>query len=128
MQLKDLPQEIQDKLLEERKQLCEKWHRNTPWEVCFVNKEGTRYFHAYRKNDFAGQGCMCGWWLVRYGEIRWRHTRKVFWGIVDETYEWVESKGYAKSKNGTQIPPDVHTKKEVLEIAKAIGIFEMDTK
>lgn len=130
MQLKDLPQEIQDKLLEERKQLCEKWHRNTPWEVCFVNKDGTRFFHAYRKNDYGSwdYGCKGGWWNVSYGVIRWRHRVEQikFIGETVHHYEWVESETYKKSVNGTDVPREVHTKKEVLDLAKRIGIFNLD--
>ena len=126
MKLQELPKEIQQGLIEERKTLCEKWHRNTPWEVCFVNEDGTRFFHAYRKNDFAGYGSISGWWIVRYGEIRWRHTYKNEWGFEEEKYEWVESrKTYSIAANGTQIPSDVHTKKDVLDLVKKIGIFNV---
>lgn len=126
MTLNDLPQEIREKLVAERTTLCEKWYRNTAWEVCFVNEDGTRYFHAYRKNDFGiTYGCINGWWEVFYGAIKWRHMHRVFWGIVEEDYLWVESNRYKKSKNGTEIPFEVHTKKDVLKLAKAIGIFNI---
>ena len=125
MKLSELPQDIQDKLIEERANLHEKWKRNTPWEVCFVNKEGTRFFSAYRKNDFAGYGSAYGWWEIRYGAIRWQHKRENFWGFFDEKYEWVQSELYGRSQNGTEIPEHIHTKKEVLALVKAIGIFDI---
>lgn len=41
-----------------------------------------------------------------------------------KTYYWVKSnKTFGKSSNGTIIPTKVGTKKEVLEIAKNIGIL-----
>lgn len=126
MTLKDLPQEIQDQLLADRAKLHETKKVNNAWHVAFVNKEGTRYFEAWRKNDFQrwSGGCTSGWWRVRYGKVLWdRHIWPTGGGY---DYFWVFSgKWFTKSQNGTEIPTDVHTKKEVLELAKKIGIFDI---
>lgn len=126
MKLSDLPQDVQDKLLEERKELHKTEHCNTPWRVAFVNKEGTRYFLAWRRNDFSrySGGSIYGWWNVRYGKVLWDRRKQPLGNDYD--YFWVFSGNtFGKSQNGTEIPREVHTKKEVLELAKAIGIFNI---
>lgn len=125
MKLSDLPLDVQTKLRQERAELYKTRHVNTPWNVAFVNKEGTRYFSAWRKNDFAkwSGGSMHGWWCVRYGKVLWDRRKQPLGDDYD--YFWVFSETFRKSANGTEIPREVHTKKEVLEIAKAIGIFDI---
>ena len=49
MQLSDLNQEIQQKMRKDRALLHQTMKRNTPFEICFTNEEGTRYFKAIRK-------------------------------------------------------------------------------
>ena len=133
MTLNELPQEIQDKLVAERAELHEKWHKNDAYNICFVNDEGTRYFSATRIclewNDNKGNHMWFGGgtrWNVSYGMIQWKCWRLTdpFGGHYKE-YTWECGKRYAKSANGTEIPSQVATKKEVLAIAKAIGIFEL---
>lgn len=124
MTLTDLPQEIQNQLLSERANLHVTRKVNDAWHVAFVNEEGTRYFEAFRKNDFYGAGCANGWWVIRYGKVLWDRTKQPLGNDFD--YFWVfSSKTFSKSSNGTEIPRDVHTKAEVLAIAKAIGIFNI---
>ena len=126
MKLQDLPQDIQDKLLKERAVLYKTMRANDAWHVACVNKEGTRYFEAWRKNDFSkwSGGSIHGWWRVRYGKVLWDSRPWPLGGGKD--YFWVFSnKTFKKSVNGTEIPTEVHTKKEVLELAKAIGIFDV---
>lgn len=40
-------------------------------------------------------------------------------------YELVRTKIYSKSANGSVVPTTVKTKKEVIAVAKAIGIFKV---
>lgn len=122
MNLSELPQDVQDELLAERKELLHTRKVNTPWQVVFVNKEGTRYFKAWRKNDYQKWSGCSGWWNVRYGRIQWSSERTP---LGDYEYFWMFSKTFSKSQNGTEIPREVHTKKDVLEIAKKIGIFDI---
>ena len=127
MKLSELPQDIQDQLKEERKQLYIKWRRNTSHEVCFTDKEGTRYFYASRKldNPTPGMGCYgSSTWYIRYGKILWG-TRELGWGF-DPIYEWrCTGQIFGKSANGTEIPRWVKSKKEVMAIIKAIGTLEI---
>jgi hypothetical protein len=126
--LSELPIEIQTALCEERVKLCEKWKHNDAYNVCFTNAEGTRYFRAHRKTHahpvydmpFGGGST----WEITYGKILW-DTRKAPLGDEVE-YRWIRSgKVFGKAANGTEIPKRVSTKKEVMEIAKSIGILVM---
>lgn len=126
MTLNDLPIEVQNELNAKRADLHKTEYCNTAWRVSLVNKEGTRYFLAYRRNDFSrySGGSIYGWWVVRYGKVLWDRRKQPLGNDFD--YFWVLSgKTFGKSKNGTEIPKEVHTKKEVLEIARKIGIFEI---
>lgn len=125
MLLTDLEQSVQDQLRNERESLYSTWFRNTPYEVLFTNKEGTRYFNAIRKqawwNDNKGHAMPFGGgseWHIFYGKILWT-TRKNPVGGKD--YYWTQSSQiFGRSTNGTVIPRTVATKREVLAIAKAI--------
>lgn len=132
MTLDDLPEKIKNELLEKRLILCKEWFINNAYDVCFTNLEGTRYFTAYRKqsswNDDKGHSMPFGGgsqWHIRYGAILWRTTQNPLGG---KEYEWCKSskKTFAKAANGTIIPNTVASKKEVLDIAKKIGIFIME--
>lgn len=124
MTLSDLPLEVQNELMEKRTKLHATEYRNTSHLVVLVNKEGTRFFEAYRKNDFDGYGCTGGWWKVRYGKVLWDRREQPLGNDYD--YFWVNSaKTFQKSANGTEIPKTVNTKKEVIALAKAIGIFDI---
>ena len=131
MLLSELDQKVQEQLLSERAELSTKWYKNTPYEVSFTNLEGTRYFTAVRKqdpwNDDKGNYMPYGGgsrWHICYGKILWSTGKDPFGG---KTYFWKRtSQLFAKSSNGTVIPQSVATKKEVIEIAKRIGILVID--
>ena len=126
--LSELPVEIQDKLKAERVSLYKTWKRNDAYHICFTNLEGTRYFLATRKSvpsyvsdrPFGGGS----YWVVRYGKILWSSKPSPVGTILYE-YFWKKGQCFGKAQNGTIIPNHVATKKEVLEIAKAVGIFEI---
>ena len=124
MNLSELPQNIQDQLREERTQLYIKWRKNTPHEICFTDKAGTRYFYAKRKLDSTLGGAYgSSTWHVAYGKILW-DIRTIGYGI--EYHEWkMTNQKFGKSSNGTVIPSRIKTKKEVMAVAKAIGTLEM---
>lgn len=131
MTLDDLPKDVSDALRKERLLLHKKWFKNDSYNICFTNLDGTRYFTASRKqdswNDDKGHYMPFGGgsqWHIRYGAILWRTTRNP---LGQKDYEWCKSsKTFGKSANGTIVPQMVGTKKEVLDIAKAIGIFVME--
>ncbi len=58
-------------------------------------------------------------WTIRYGCIGFVRRKQV----MGYDYELDYGRVYSKSANGTIIPSSVKTKKEVLSIAKSIGIF-----
>ena len=127
MNFNELPQDVQERLNNERKELCKK-NLNTPYEVRLYNKEGTRYFAARRVckvwADDKGHYMPFGggtYWTVRYGAVQFRNERQA----IGRRYELCDGKTYMKSKNGTEIFPEVDTKKEVMRIAKLIGIFDI---
>lgn len=132
MTLKDLPAEIQDYLNTQRATLHETMKTDTPYHVCFVNKEGTRYFEAVRKsecwNDDKGHYMPFGGgshWCVKYGKVLWDRKKQPLGNGYD--YFWVLSnKTFCKAANGTVIIPICDKKAEVLEMAKKIGIFEIN--
>ena len=51
MLLSELSADIQQKLRKERAELCSRWKVNTPYQICFTDAEGTRYFTAVRKQS-----------------------------------------------------------------------------
>lgn len=130
MKLDDLDIKIKNELLEQRKELCSKWKQNSAYDICFTNTDGTRYFKAKRVvlswNDDKGHYMPFGggtYWQIRYGKIKWATGKNPIGGTV---YVWVQSREtFLKSANGTVIPNEVKTKKEVLEIAKQIGTLVM---
>ena len=130
MKLDDLDIKIKNELLEQRKELCSKWKQNSAYDICFTNTDGTRYFKAKRVvlswNDDKGHYMPFGggtYWQIRYGKIKWATEKNPIGGTV---YVWVQSREtFSNSANGTVIPNEVKTKKEVLEIAKQIGTLVM---
>lgn len=126
----DLPQDIQDKLIEARGQLHVTMAKNDPYNITLVNTEGTRYFYARRCceswNDNKGNYMPFGGgshWSIAYGEVRCTRRRNP---IGEFDYFWaLSNKKFGRSTNGTEIPGRVATKKEALAIAKAIGIFNI---
>lgn len=122
--LTELPEEIKNALIEERNHLCETWKLNNSYHVCFVNKEGTRFFAADRISVAGLYHAFGGgsYWRVRYGSIKWGMNRGIM-GTYE--YSWRKSTIYTRSSNGTIIPMQVDTKKEVMDLVKNIGIFEV---
>ena len=119
MILSDLPKEVQDKLREERKGLKDKWQHIGKSHVTFVNSDGTFYLSAFHMN-----GTICSkypFWSVKFGMILWCFDES------DKQYKWVKSsKKSIKVANGIEIPSRVDRKIEVIELAKRIGIVDIE--
>lgn len=60
-------------------------------------------------------------WNVTYGAVKFRRTRNP---LGQTEYELSDGKRYTRSANGTEVPAQVGTKKEVLRILNDIGIFQ----
>lgn len=135
--LQDLPEDIRERLQAERAELHNKWKTNTSYNIMFTNVEGTRYFAAHRRcigwYDLKGHSMPFGggtYWEIQYGAIKWKMTRHPLYdnyhNFDDYDYDWMLSRQlFGKSTNGTIIPAKVGAKKEVLEIAKAIGTLDI---
>lgn len=128
MKISELPTEIQAQLAKDRQALAKK-KVDTPYEVELYNTEGTRYFRARRVqhawNDDKGNSMRFGGgshWNVAYGAVQASGYLSPV-GTIE--YELGLGKTFRRSANGTVIPKAVATKKEVLDIAKAIAVFNL---
>lgn len=123
MTIQELPQEWQDRLARERSGLIGKVV-NTPYKILVYNYNAKRYFEAYRHSvatSWAGFGGG-SYWKIRYGAVQFERGKDPFGGVE---YHLCHGKTYGKSANGTIIPKMLDTKKEVIELIKNIGIFNI---
>ena len=128
MKISELPADTQQRLNDERSKLGNRMINNA-YEVLLYNQSGTRFFSARRQQsswqDDKGNYMPFGGgseWTIRYGRIDVVRREQV----MGYDYELMHGKVYSKSANGTVIPSSVKTKKEVLSIAKSIGIFNFN--
>ena len=128
MTFQELPEDIQAQLNKERELLKGK-HINTPYLIHIYNAEGTRYFYARREclswADDKGHSMPFGGgsrWKLCYGKVQFERYKNPL-GEVD--YRWCDGKAFGKSTNGTFIPRSLGTKKEVVALARAIGVFNI---
>ena len=125
MHYTELPIEVQKTLAEAKSRLHLK-QVNTAYEVLMYNKAGTRYFNARRvQGSWQGNGVYMPFgggskWTIKYGEIGFKTHRNPFGGIDAELGM---GRKFNKSANGTVIPQFVASKREVLALLTAIGIF-----
>lgn len=127
MLFSELPIETQTRLNSERLELCKK-QENTSYCILLYNEAGTRYLlatrHQHSWNDDKGHYMPFGGgseWSVKYGQVGFARVRQA----IGFDYDLVRGKCFIKSRNGVEIPKSVKTKKEVLSIAKQIGIFNI---
>lgn len=128
MKISELPAEVQERLARKRQALARK-KVDTPYEIELYNADGTRYFRARRVQhawgDDKGNAMPFGGgshWSVAYGAVQASIYRSPI-GTVE--YELGLGMTFRRSANGTDIPKTVATKKEALDIAKAIAIFNL---
>ena len=132
MKFTELPIEFQEKLNKERENY-KGLKRNTGYEVLVYNESGTRYFYAVRCqmawSDNRGNSMPFGggsYWKVVYGAVQFRATRTP---LGDRDYEWCQGKTFSSRtrEDGTVVEINHHigTKKEVMELIKALGIFNI---
>lgn len=116
MKFEDLPQGTKDRLMSEKKELYKKSYIRRS-DLLLIDKSGSRYLRAF----YNGNGTISSkikYWAVKYGAIGFAKSEGI--------YKWVETKKrFSVSSNGVFIPSAVSSKNKVLEIAKAIGIFEI---
>lgn len=123
MKFSELPQETQD-FLKLQQSLLHKKCINNAYHVLLYNEKGTRYFYARRMSVASNWASFGGgsYWKVSYGAIEFRATKNPI-GELD--YELCDGRTFGKSVNGTVIPKQLATKKEVIAIAQQIGIFNI---
>ncbi len=128
MKISELPLEVQNQLVQKRVELSNK-RINTAYRVELYNSDGTRYFMASRicqswNNDRGAYMPFGGgtYWLISYGVVQWATRKDPLGG---NAYELCNGKEYSKSRNGTEIPKRLSTKKEALALINSIGIFQI---
>ena len=123
--LNEFSEEVENEMREQRANLQTKWRRDDAYHYLIVNKEGTRFLSADRESDFYGAGSSYSQWRLHYGKIVWQFDRNR--NPFEVRYEpaWKKGACFGKSANGVVIPKTVGKKAEVIELAKAIGIFDI---
>lgn len=123
-----LPQEYQDQLARMRSELKDE---NTPFAVTLYNKTGKIAFYARRcqhswDDHKTGNHLPFGggsYWTIRCCSIQWRPRKDLMGGGF--TLELCDGPRYGKYGDGKVIPAEVSTKKEVLALAREIGVFNL---
>ena len=124
--LSEMTEQEQAYIRKEWDRLCARENSNTS-EYVFIQKADGHFFEAIRGRIAANRytGCAGGYWSVRYGTCkRWGFKKNPF-GLfdpepIDKYFSGID---YPDGKH-VQIPSSVHTKKDVLELAKKLG-FEI---
>lgn len=127
MKYSELPQEAREQLESNKASFIESNTCNNSYRVQLISENGTRYFVATRHqsswNDNKGNYLPFGGgstWTITYGAIQFQRVKNPVGGY---DYEWCLGKMFGKSANGTEIPKELKTKKEVIELVNKIGIF-----
>lgn len=123
--LSDLTEQEQAYIRKEWDRLCSRETVNTP-ESVFIQKADGHFFKATRGRIAAVRhfGSAGGFWFVKYGVCnRWGFKKNVM-GQYDP--EPMDKSFSSTNRTGETIaiPSKVHTKKEVLDLAKKLG-FEL---
>ena len=124
--LSEMTESEQAYINKEWERLCARENANTS-EFVFFQKPNGRFFEARRGRIAANryEGCAGGFWTVRYGNCkRWGFKKNPFGMYDPEPMNQYFSSLRRDTGEVVNIPGSVHTKKDVLELAKRLG-FEM---
>lgn len=127
--LSEMTDDEQAYIRKEWDRLCARETVNTPRYV-FAQKPNGRFFRAERGHHAIVNGGMWrgsdgGYWIVRYGDCkRWGFKKDPFGTYYPDAIEKYFSGLTLATGETISVPPSVHTKKEVLALAKQLG-FEM---
>ena len=121
MTIDELPIEEKNRLRETKPAFVGR-RINSIREVLVYNKNGTRYFHAWRVYEGVRTMGNPSYWKIRYGKVQFKREKDTLGGIY---YVWCNGKAFGKSQNGTVIPSFVDTKARVMYILNEIGIFDI---
>lgn len=130
MTFNELPTAVQQQLNNERLALKNK-NRNDAYTILLYNEQGSRYFYARREqrgwyDTKTGNSMPFGggsYWRIAYGRVQFEVRKDPLGG---KYYELCNGERFTKAANGTEVLRAVPTKKDVLDIAKAIGIFNLN--
>lgn len=126
MKFSELPLEVQAKLKKEQKELHNHC-KNDAYYILFYNEEGTRYVECHRTSIPYTDGYYMpfgggSYWNIKYGKMAFCKQKHP----IGNGFDWVLCMGgNFTSVNGYEIPKQVKTKKEALEVIKRIGKFKV---
>ena len=127
MRLIDLPENVQNVLRQEKVKYVSK-RINDGYTIHLYSSDGMRYVYA-RRHAMASQYMSFGggsYWTIAYGKVQFESYNNP---VGERDYRWCDGMifGSIKKKDGSivEIPKRVDTKKEVIEIIKSIGKFEI---
>ena len=121
--LSEMPESEQAYVRKEWERLCARENVNSS-ELVFFQKPNGRFFKAIRGRIAANRymGCAGGYWSVRYGDCkRWAFKKNVMCQYDPEPIDKYFSALVKDNGERIEIPSSVHTKKEVLALAKELG-------
>ncbi len=117
----------------EQAYLSQEWERsiNSPnvnsSEFILIHKANGFFFVASRMriNAIRGRGSDGGYWRVRYGSVKaWKFRKNPFGEFDPEITNKFYTGKRTESGDIIQVPAAVHTKKEAIDLARALG-FEI---
>lgn len=128
MKFIELPLEVQERLKQEQKEL-HTHNVNKAYWIRLYNEAGTRYIECKRATipyigDKGGYMPFGGgsYWNIEYGKMAFCKQKHQ----IGNGFDWVLCMGgNFTSVNGYEIPKQVKTKKEALEVIKRIGKFKV---
>ena len=124
--LSEMTEQEQTYIRNEWDRLCSRETVNTP-EYIFIQKPNGRFFRATRERIAAHRymGCAGGYWSIRYGDCtRWGFKKNILGQYDPEPMDKYFSAKTLTTGETVNIPSSVHTKKEVLALAKKLE-FEL---
>lgn len=124
--LSEMTESEQAYIHKEWDRLCARETVNTS-EYVFIQKSNGRFFKAIRGRIAAMRygGSAGGYWSIQYGNcLFWGFKKNPFGQFDPEPMDKFYSAKTMESGEIVNIPSKVHTKKEVIELAKKLG-FEI---
>lgn len=121
--LSEMTEQEQTYVRNEWERLCNRGSVNSSERVFFKKANGV-FFEATRQRIAANRYCGCagGYWAVRYGNCKhWAFKKNVFGQYDPEQANKYFSGLRLESGEIITVPSKVHTKKDVLELAKKLG-------
>lgn len=131
MKFSELPIETQNYLTQQKVEYVKR-KRNTAYEILVYSNDGNRYFYARRSCipwwDDKGHAMPFGGgtvWAIKYGAVQISRRRM----LGCDVYNWVDGRTFSSRtmEDGSvvEIPSELKTKKEVVNLIKQLKIFNI---